>query len=71
MSRYKRINGYDWLAMPAGAYLYAVDLDDEVPATASVAEVDGLRADYRANHPDSFVADPPEYGWSRFRGICC
>jgi hypothetical protein len=31
VSRYKGINGYDWLAMPPGAYLFSVDSVDEVP----------------------------------------
>src|SRR5580698_2070046 len=48
VSRYKGINGYDWLAMPPGPYLYAVDSDDEVPRTVSIDEVEHLRADYRA-----------------------
>src|ERR1700694_3211259 len=28
ISRYKGINGYDWLAMPPGPYLFAVDSSD-------------------------------------------
>jgi len=42
VSRYKEINGYDWLAMPPGPYLFAVDSVDEVPNTVSVQEVDRL-----------------------------
>jgi hypothetical protein len=68
ISRYKGINAYDWLAMPSGPYMFAVDSADEVPATASIAEVDSLRADYRANHGDSFAEDPPEYGWVQLVG---
>jgi hypothetical protein len=68
VSRYKGINGYDWLAMPPGPYLYAVDSDDEVPAKASIDEVDRLRVDYRANHAESFAKDPPEYGWVQLLG---
>src|ERR1700733_9259772 len=68
VSRYKGINGYDWLAMPPGPYLYAVDSDDEVPATVSIDEVEHLRVDYRANHEDNFVKDPPEYGWVQLLG---
>jgi hypothetical protein len=68
VSRYKGINGYDWLAMPPGPYLFAVDSVDEVPNTVSVQEVDRLRADYRANHPGSFAHDPPEYGWVQLLG---
>jgi hypothetical protein len=68
MSRYKGINGYDWLAMPPGPYLFAVDSADEVPATASIVEVDRLRMDYRANHVGGFADDPPEYGWVQLLG---
>jgi hypothetical protein len=68
ISRYKGINGYDWLAMPPGPYLFAVDSADDVPATASIGEVDGLRMDYRANHAGSFADDPPEYGWVQLLG---
>lgn len=68
VSRYKGINGYDWLAMPPGPYAFAVDSADEVPDTASVAEVERLRADYRAKHADSFAKDPPEYGWVQLLG---
>jgi hypothetical protein len=68
VSRYKGINGYDWLAMPPGPYLFAVDSSDEVPAAVSIAEVERLRADYRANHGDSFAVNPPEYGWVQLLG---
>jgi hypothetical protein len=68
VSRYKGIDGYDWLAMPPGPYLFAVDSADEIPVTASIAEVDRLRADYRANHAGSFAKDPPEYGWVQLLG---
>jgi hypothetical protein len=68
VSRYKGVNGYDWLAMPPGPYLFAVDSSVEVPATVSIAEVERLRADYRANHGDSFAVNPPEYGWVQLLG---
>jgi hypothetical protein len=68
ISRYKGIEGYDWVAMPPGAYLFAVDSVKEVPDTVSVAEVDRLRLAYRANHADSFVRDPSEYGWLQLLG---
>jgi len=68
VSRYKGINGYDWLAMSPGPYMFAVDSADDVPATASIVQVDRLRADYRANHGASFAEDPPEYGWVQLLG---
>ena len=68
VSRYKGINGYDWLAMPPGPYLFAVDSSDEVPETTSLAEVAQLRADYRANHAASFKLNPPDDGWVQLIG---
>jgi hypothetical protein len=68
ISRYKGIDGYDWLAMSPGPYMFAVDSVDEVPATAIIAEVDRLLADYRANHSGSFEQDPPEDGWIQLLG---
>jgi hypothetical protein len=68
VSRYKGIDGYDWVAMPPGPYLFAVDSADEVPATASISEVNRLRRSYRINHPESFASDPPEDGWVQLLG---
>jgi hypothetical protein len=68
ISRYKGIDGYDWLAMPPGPYLFAVDSSDDIPATTSIAEVNRLRSAYRANHPGSFKVDPPEDGWIQLLG---
>ena len=68
VSRYKGINGYDWLAMPPGPYLFAVDSSDEVPETTSIAEVTRLRADYRAQHAASFELNPPDDGWIQLIG---
>ena len=68
VSRYKGINGYDWLAMPPGPYLFAVDSSDEVPETTSIAEVTRLRAEYRAKHAASFEHNPPDDGWIQLIG---
>jgi hypothetical protein len=68
VSRYKGIDGYDWVAMPPGPYLFAVDSPDEIPEMASDAEVNLLRAKYRANHPRSFEHDPQENGWTQLLG---
>jgi hypothetical protein len=68
VSRYKGINGYDWLAMPPGPYLFAVDSSDEVPETTSIAEVTRLRAEYRAKHATSFEHNPPDDGWIQLIG---
>jgi rhodanese-related sulfurtransferase len=68
ISRYKGIDGYDWLAMPPGPYLFAVDSADEVPAVASIVGVESLRAEYRTNHPGSFEQDPPKDAWIQLLG---
>jgi hypothetical protein len=68
LSRYKGIDGYDWVAMPPGPYLFAVDSSDEIPETASFAEVNLLRAQYRTNHPGRFKHDPPDDGWIQLLG---
>lgn len=68
ISRYKGIDGYDWVAMPPGPYLFAVDSSDEIPETASVAEVILLRAQYRRSHPGSFKHDPANDGWVQLLG---
>jgi hypothetical protein len=68
LSRYKGIDGYDWLAMAPGPYLFAVDSSDEIPETANIAGVNRLRAEYRTDHPGAFEDDPPEDGWIQLLG---
>jgi hypothetical protein len=68
VSRYKGIDGYDWLAMQTGPYLFAVDSASEIPAEASVSEVKQLRSDYRVEHSSSFPRDVPEDGWVQLLG---
>lgn len=68
ISRYKGIDGYDWVAMPPGPYLFAVDSSDEIPETTSIAAVDHLRSRYRINHAGSFTHDPPDDGWIQLLG---
>jgi rhodanese-related sulfurtransferase len=68
ISRYKGIGGHDWLAMPPGPYFFAVDSADEIPSSASTAEVERLRAAYRTNHPGSFEQDPPKDDWIQLLG---
>lgn len=59
ISRYHRVDGYDWLAIPLIPYLYAVDRPDQVPATADAAEVAELRDVYRRAHLESVAPDWP------------
>jgi hypothetical protein len=68
LSRYKGINGYDWIAMSPGPYLFAVDSSDEIPETATRIEVHQLRVEYRTNHATSFERDLPDDGWIQLLG---
>src|ERR1700722_11278773 len=47
ISRYHKIDGYDWIAMPLIPYLYSVEDAADVPATVSPAQVWALRDAYR------------------------
>ena len=57
ISRYHRVGGYDWIAIPLIPYLYAVENADEVPAKVSVETVASLRDDYRRAHFSDIVPD--------------
>jgi hypothetical protein len=50
ISRYHKIDGYDWLAIPLVPYLYAVERVEDVPATADAALEAKLRDQYRRDH---------------------
>ncbi len=62
ISRYLRIAGRDWLAIPFIPYLYAVDRIEDVPASASAETVRSLRDEYRRAHLRSIVPDAPDGG---------
>lgn len=59
LSRYHRIDGYDWLAIPLIPYLYAVDDPAQIPATATARLEMKLRDTYRRNHLMDLVPDDP------------
>src|SRR6202034_3621856 len=61
LSRYHRIDGYDWLAMPLLAYLYAVDDVSEIPDSATPRLELKLRDTYRRRHLEDLVPDDPKY----------
>src|ERR1700760_2494788 len=42
ISRYHKIDGYDWLAIPLVGYLYAVDSPNDIPVIVDKAQVDAL-----------------------------
>lgn len=61
ISRYHRIDGYDWLAMPLIPYLYAVDDPSKIPASATPKLELKLRDSYRREHLESIAPDDPKY----------
>ena len=73
ISRYNKIAGRDWLAIPLIPYLYAVEEPDEIPLFANPKIVAFLRNQYRKNHleavaPDDETGEPPEGNWTQLVG---
>ncbi|MGA7158167.1 MAG: hypothetical protein WBY53_15040 [Acidobacteriaceae bacterium] len=73
ISRYHKIDGYDWIAMPLLGYLYAVDNVNEVPATAEKVQVAALQNAYRREHllglaPDNRKGRAPKGEWRELVG---
>ncbi|MGA7315444.1 MAG: hypothetical protein WBX22_15875 [Silvibacterium sp.] len=60
LSRYRGVDGYDWLAMPLIPYLYAVDDVWEIPATADPGLETRLRDHYRREHLRDLIPDDPK-----------
>lgn len=59
LSRYHRVGGYDWLAIPLIPYLYAVDDVSEIPEEATPQLELKLRDAYRREHLAALVPDDP------------
>ncbi len=59
ISRYHKVAGYDWIAIPLIPYLYAVDSADEVPADPDQKTVEKLRNEYRRAHLAQMIPDEP------------
>jgi len=73
VSRYNKIAGRDWLAIPLIPYLYAVDSTDEIPLFANPKIVAFLRNQYRRKHlegiaPDDPTGEPPTGNWTQLVG---
>ncbi len=73
ISRYHKMNGYDWIAMPLIPYLYAVDDVAAVPMSVDKATVARLRDDYRREHltalaPDNKKGGTPKGEWVQLVG---
>jgi hypothetical protein len=60
ISRYKDIDGYDWLAIPLIPYLYAVDNPEDIPSSATPRLERRLRELYRVEHLESIIPDDPK-----------
>jgi len=77
ISRYHKVAGYDWIAIPLVPYLYAVDRVEDVPATADPALESRLRDEYRRKYLIDIVpnvnaaeanGEPPEGDWTQLVG---
>jgi hypothetical protein len=77
ISRYHKVGGYDWLAIPLVPYLYAVDRVEDIPATADAELEAELRDAYRRSHllaiiPDveegKEAGDAPKGDWTQLMG---
>jgi hypothetical protein len=73
ISRYDRVSGYDWIAIPLLPYLYAVDRPDEVPLSVSADDVAALRNTYRRINlrdvaPYAEDGNPPDGDWTQLVG---
>jgi hypothetical protein len=73
ISRYHKIDGYDWIAVPLVPYLYAVDSPSDIPATVDKEQVATLRETYRKQHlldlaPDNRHDEPPKGEWTELVG---
>jgi hypothetical protein len=73
ISRYHKIDGYDWIAIPLIDYLYAVDTLDQVPASVDKEQVALIRDAYRrkfllALAPDDKHGNTPKGEWTQLVG---
>ena len=73
ISRYHKIDGLDWLAIPLVGYLYAVDSVNDVPSRVNKEQVFALRDAYRRKHladiaPDNKKDRAPKGEWTELVG---
>jgi len=62
LSRYHRVAGYDWIAIPLIPYLYAVEKQEDIPLFADKKMIALLRDRYRRDHLEALVPDLPDGG---------
>jgi hypothetical protein len=60
ISRYHRIAGYDWIAVPLYPYLYAVKEPQDIPLFADVKLEAALRDHYRRENLEHLIPDGPD-----------
>jgi hypothetical protein len=73
ISRYHKIHGYDWIAVPLIPYLYSVDTAAEIPTSVDENQVAALRDAYRRQHmldlaPDDKKGRTPKGEWTQLVG---
>jgi len=73
LSRYHRVGGYDWVAVPLIPYLYALEKAGDVPLYADPKLVSFLRNHYRRQHlesvaPDDADGETPGGNWTELVG---
>jgi hypothetical protein len=73
ISRYNRIAGYDWIAIPLLPYLYAVAKTEDIPLYADAKLVVFLRDQYRQEYledlaPDKIPGETPGGDWVQLIG---
>ncbi len=73
ISRYHRVHGLDWIAIPLIPYLYAVNDLSEIPESATPALKEQLRDSYRREHllslsPDVSPGVAPKGEWIQLVG---
>ncbi len=62
LSRYYRVAGYDWVAIPLIPYLYAVEKEEDIPLFADNKTIAFLRDRYRRSHLEALAPDLPDGG---------
>ena len=73
LSRYDRVGGYDWVAIPLIPYLYAVERPEDVPLFANAKMAAFLRDRYRRKYlediaPDVKNGETPGGNWYQLVG---
>ncbi len=69
VSRYPGLTSkQDWLALPVAEYLFAVDCEEEVPASVSKERFAQMQAAFKARDSSTFAEDPGPKDWTQISG---